>query len=97
MMYPPSDVCWTDWPASKEAPPKVLSHTLLPSESVFISQASHPSAPSELLSPAMIYPPSDVCRTDQPASPEAPPKVLSHTLLPSESVFISQTSRPPAP
>ena len=97
MIYPPSWVCWTELPPSSSSPPNVLSHSLFPWSSVFISHRSLPPAPKDSVSPVMIYPPSRVCWIDQPASSSSPPNVLSQSLLPWSSVFISHRSPPPAP
>src|SRR5260221_703664 len=97
-IYPPSLVCCKEVKPSQFVPPKSLSHILLPSESVFIIQKSFCPHPACVLStllpdldcPPSIYPPSTVCFRQRSTSRSLPPKFLSHSLLPRESVFTIQ-------
>ncbi len=60
IMYPSSEVFWTEFALSSKFPPNVLFHVWLPLLSTLINQASDPPAPSEEVIPAIMYPPSEV-------------------------------------
>ena|SRR2546422_2076036 len=60
-MNPPSEVCRTENASSSPVPPYVFCHTMLPEESSFNNQASADPAPKEVVKPATMNPPSDVC------------------------------------
>src|SRR3989338_10096518 len=101
--YPPSVVCWTEsaW-SMLSFHPKMRSHNILPFASVLrMNESSHGRySPQsfwlqENVTPALMYPPSEVCLTESTLSDSFPPhksNVLFHCKFPSTSVFIRYAS-----
>src|SRR3989442_12695987 len=80
-------------------PVELLTKTpvMRPLPSVLMRYASRSAEPKERVVPAMIYPPSEVCRTKNPRSSKAPPYVRVQIVSPREFDLMRYTSEKPAP
>src|SRR5437867_2552401 len=97
MTYPPSEVWRTELATSLAPPPYVRVQSVSPREFVLIRYTSEPPAPKEPVTPVMMYPPSEVWRTELPTSLATPPYVRVQSVSPREFVLIRYTFEPPAP
>src|SRR5262245_43036287 len=102
-MNPPFPASLTRLATSTEAPPNVLSHSLLPSPSTRTTQKSSPPQFGLLLLPLVdevepppkIKPPSEICCALYSWSAPSPPKVRCQSSSPFASRRMIQKSEPP--
>jgi hypothetical protein len=70
---PPSEVFITEYASSVPTPPNALLHCIAPAEVSLSRYAFCPGTPYDLVCPAAMNPPFDVCTTECAKSSNGPP------------------------